>query len=371
MKLKSIFFACLGLLLMTSMVHAQDTDFDTLDTDSDGKVSKDEFQEYAETKLAGFAKLDEFVDKVDANEDDEISEDEFANRMNVLGTLAQPPEEEELDEETKKKRGADFAAATDAYETMSGLVEDGKWEDVAEMMTKQACDDYVYSTVIQGVAVVNAKLPRRLDTPALSNAKEAMTEVLEEFGLSDLDVESALSIRVEVDGKTASDDKEADEKEDKDDDKLGSGDKDDDKEAKDDDKKKMTAEEKAEATQKALRKQVMELVDKDDKRWEIVQAIRKAREGSPFDRRELMGEVNGSDYGDGDVFLTVTRKSTPSGGRVSNQPPMVVKMTRNDDGEWQYDGVDQVRTNAKLRSFMQQMRQQLQRRGGRFTEDDF
>ena len=233
------------------------------------------------------------------------------------------------------------------------------------MMTAKATDDYVFNTVANGVGIATIKLPPQMQMPAMDEAKEKMAEVIEEYDLGDLDFSSM--IRVQVNGQDMSKDKDKDEdKDDEDKDDDGSEDKESDKEkaGSDDKKKKMTPQEKALAAQEELRAQVMEAVDKDDKRWEIVKAIREAQEGTPFGRNSLTGEVDDTDSEKGHVFLTIERSLGGAGA-----PPSVVKMKQAKDGSWQYDGIDPARTTKKMRKFMQEMQRRAPGGGQRFKDD--
>ena len=82
--MKIFFCVCSVLLLLCQSSIAQEPTLKTADSNSDGKVTVEEFKEYAGGKLPGFDKLDEFAGKVDADSDGEISETEYGNRMQAL-----------------------------------------------------------------------------------------------------------------------------------------------------------------------------------------------------------------------------------------------------------------------------------------------
>jgi len=79
-----------GLLLMANVAIGQETELKSVDANSDGKVSVQEFSDYAGTRLSGFDQLDAFAKKVDADGDGVITQEEFGIRMEVLQTMLQP-----------------------------------------------------------------------------------------------------------------------------------------------------------------------------------------------------------------------------------------------------------------------------------------
>lgn len=98
------------VLLVSSISLAQETTLSSVDSDGDGKVTTEEFKNYAKTPLRGFDRLDDFVKKVDADGNGEISEAEFANRRTVLGTMANgQAETQEGDDKKADKEMAEEA----------------------------------------------------------------------------------------------------------------------------------------------------------------------------------------------------------------------------------------------------------------------
>lgn len=85
----------LGLLLMANVAIGQETTLKSVDANSDGKVSVQEFSDYAETRLSDFDQLDAFAKKVDADGDGVITQKEFGARRDVLQTMMQAQEGEE------------------------------------------------------------------------------------------------------------------------------------------------------------------------------------------------------------------------------------------------------------------------------------
>lgn len=101
--MKTCLYFCSLVFLICQSSNAQEPALDSVDADSDGKVTVKEFKEYAESKLAGFDKIDEFAGAVDADGNGEISETEFGNRMEALQAVANAAQEteEEAEEEAE------------------------------------------------------------------------------------------------------------------------------------------------------------------------------------------------------------------------------------------------------------------------------
>ena len=119
------------------LLGGRNQDFDGLDTDSDGKVTKKEFQEYAKGRLPDFDQLKKFADRVDADKDGTISEDEFDGRMEALQALSQEMQNGGDTKKKKTKKETEMAdQATKAFNAMTKLVSQGDWEKVPKGMTK-------------------------------------------------------------------------------------------------------------------------------------------------------------------------------------------------------------------------------------------
>ena len=327
-----LFFIALSFCLAPTFCHGQDSGFDGLDTDSDGKVTKKEFQEYAKGRLPDFDQLEKFADRVDADKDGNITEDEFEDRMEALQALSQ----EMADGDDKKKEMSKedlkmVEEATKAFEATAKLVSKDEWEEAAKGMIKKARDDYAMSVVTQSLSLTKMKLPPQMQVPAISDAKDATADVIEEYKLGDIDISFFLSRPDPADSDNADDEDMTPEEKAK---------------ARQDKAKAMIVERRA--RQDKLTAEIMKALDADDKRWEIVAALRKAQEGSPFSRDPFVGKVSDSDIDDNAVFLTVSRKT--SGGQVAI--PTVVKMTE-EKGKWKYAGMDQSRTQNATRKMMQ------------------
>ena len=333
---RCLFLLALSFLLAPTFCLGQDSGFDGLDTDSDGKVTKKEFLEYAKTRLANFDQLDKFADRVDADKNGEISEDEFDGRMGVLQALNQEmlkagDKKKELSKDELKM----IDEATKAYNEMGKLISKGDWKKTAAKMTQQANDDYVTGMVVQSIAITEMELPPQMDIPAINDAKDSTIDVIEKYKLDDIDISSMMRIEGSIGRPTVKD--------------------------KDEDSDKTPAEKakrqqvEAQAKLDKIKADIKKTLDKDDQRWEIVAALREAQKGSPFERDVFAGKISESDVDDdGAVFLTVTREIP--GRRVSI--PTVLKMTTEKD-DWKYAGIDRTRTQAA----MQEMARRL--RGGR------
>ena len=329
---RSLFFLALSLLLSPAFCQGQDSQFADLDTDSNGKVSKKEFDNYARPKLGAFDEIDEFIDRVDADSDGVISEDEFDGRALVLRTL----NEEMLDGEVKKKELSKeelkmVEEATKAYDEMDKLVLKGDWKGLAKGMTKQASDDYAINLVAQSLVLAKSEIPAQLNVAGVKAAKDATQAVVEKFKLDDIDVSSMLRNQGGKDPK--SDDDSEDET--------------------------MTPQEKAKARQaEAIAQQdkvkanIMSAIDKDDRRWEIVGALNEAQKGTPLSRNVFGGKTIGSDIKKNTVFLTVTRETTDDQIAV----PAVIKMA-SEKGTWKYAGLDPIKTQREIQRMMQRLRQ--------------
>ena len=326
-----------GSLLVPAFCLGQDSGLDDLDTDSDGKVTKKEFQEYAKGKLQGFDQIEKFADRVDADKDGAISEDEFEDRMEALQALNQ----EMLNGGDKKKEMSKeelkmVDEATKAYGEMAKLISKGDWEKTAAKMTKQANDDYVIGMIVQSIAITEMQLPPQMDVPAVNKAKDATVDVIEKFKLDDIDISSMMRDQGGIGGPNVEEDDDDDEDEDSD---------------KTPEQKAKAKQDKAQAKLDKIKAEIKTTIDKNDQRWKVVAALREAQKGSPFERDVFAGKISESDVDDDAVFLTVTRKIP--GRRVAI--PTVLKMTTA-KGDWKYAGIDRARTQVAMQQMVQRMR---------------
>ena len=75
--------------------------FSEADADNDQKVDHTELEEYVSGKLGDFDRFDELLDKLDTDCDGSISSDEFDNRMNVIQDIMSQPAHIKKDDEAK------------------------------------------------------------------------------------------------------------------------------------------------------------------------------------------------------------------------------------------------------------------------------
>ena len=330
--IRCLFLLAVSLVFAPAFCLGQDSGFDGLDTDSDGKVTKKEFQEYAKGKLPDFDLVEKFADRVDADKDGKISEDEFDDRMQALQALNQ----EMLDGDGKKEMSEEetkrIADATKAYKALAKLVAKDDWKKATDKMTKEASDSYAVGMVTQSLSLTQMKLPPQMDNPTVNEAKKATSAVIEKYKLGDIDMSFFLKIK---DGRPTSDDDDSD-----------------------DGDSEMTPQEKAKAQQKKakakqakLKTEILTAIDANDQRWEIVAALRKAQKEVSFNRDVLAGKVGDSDTDDGTVFLTVTQEASP--GQIAI--PIVAKM-KTVEGKWKYTGIDGPRTQKAMQKMLQRRR---------------
>jgi len=127
--MRSCLCFCSVVLLLCQSSIAQESTFKTIDSNSDGKVTVEEFKSYASGKLKGFDQMDQFAGKVDADGNGEISKAEFETRKEVYQAMSAAGEEAE---ETGALVAGDTAADFE-LQTIDGTVrlsdhfgEDGK-----------------------------------------------------------------------------------------------------------------------------------------------------------------------------------------------------------------------------------------------------
>ena len=315
----SLPFFCLAMFLCSNM-NAQETDFSTLDLDADGKVSTTEFEEYIEGKLPGFEFIELFISRVDANGDKEISEAEFNGRMQHLQTIAEQAANGDLNPETggEKELSESEMAARTAYQDIGKLVDDGDWETISQRMTEEERILFGRSTARAAIVISKMKINAPIPMQEFEDAKAAINEILEEHGLDEIASQRS--------GDEEGEEEEGEPTDSKDPDEL-----------------------------------IDEALDKNGKRWEIIEAISDARAGSafsgPLNNKVLSTEADGSDT----VLLTITPKvneeATPI--RIS-RPPTVIRMEKV-DGNWLFAGTDVERSREKAREYLQRRRPQRRR----------
>ena len=306
--------------------NAQETDFETLDLDSDGKVTKDEFREYAEGPLAEFEYIDLFVDRVDVDGNKEISEEEFLGRMEHLQAIVNEAANGELKPEGEEDSYSELELeAKTAYLKIGETASEDEWDELPEHMTEKGRDDFCRNTVTSAYQVSQMQLDGA-PVEELKEVQEAVIEVMEEYGLEDMELPR---------GRRPSD---------QDDEEV--------------------SEDPAEIINEAL--------DKDGKRWEIVQALSAALGDSPLSRSTLTNNnVIGAETDEDAVFLTIRKKVSNTPGLRIQSPPVVIKMEKVDD-KWLFAGNDMERSREKIQEFLQRrQRQRPQRGSGRPGESEF
>lgn len=328
MKIKAT-LAAFAIAGCCSSIFAQETDLATLDKDCDGKVLTAEFKAYVEGKLPEFEMLDKFVEKVDADGNGEISESEFEGRMEILRSIQEVAAGEQEEGKSEEKAGDSeqtddeaVEAAEELFKNLMKAVEDEEWETAASKMTKEARDDFCFETVMMALAFSEMELPAQI--PGLSDAKEEIEDVVDTFELNKLDIDVEAMIQMEMGAPGEGDDEE---------------------------------DEDMEAKQAEQKETVIQALDKDGKRWEIIGAIWDAQSSSPFHMSPLAGEIKESEL-EGDVcFLTVAAKPPAAGGGVQIEvmaPPSIIRIEKTDEG-WKYAGRDLERTQKAMEEFMEGM----------------
>ena len=303
--------------------NAQETDFSSLDQDSNGKVSTDEFREYVEGRLAGFEFIDLFISRVDANDDNEISKEEFDGRMEHLEAIAEQAQNGELAPENQDKNSySDLESeAIAAYEKIGELVDAGDWETISQSVTEEGGNEFCRNAVMLSYSISKMQLNGPVPMDALEETQAAIIEVMEEHGLDELEMQL----------NELRDNKEEGEEE------------------------PDASEKKATFTEK--RNELIDsALDKDGKRWEITKAILDAQAGSPVARNMLNNNVIDAETDAETVLLTVAVK--PSNGAQELRflsPPTVIRMEKTGDN-WLYAGIDIERSRQHARKFMQRRR---------------
>jgi hypothetical protein len=349
------------ILFFCSHLPAQESDLSTVDSNEDGKVTVAEFESYAEGKLPEFEMLEKFAKQVDADGNGEISATEFENRMEVLRSLSAGGDDDSSDEMPEKKQDAKTPkddAAKQTFEKMSKLLADSKLQEAAEFMTKKAQDEFATVQVISSIGMLEMEMP--MPMPQLEDAIDDIDEVLMKYGLDKLEIDHSKMFRVEMSADHDMDDEDEDD-----------GDKDQDD---GDDKKK--AEDKTDTANKPDRAdkkadeadednaKVLQALDKDGKRWEIIAELLEAKSSSPFGINPLTGKVTKFEMQDEKTaFLELSaaqHENDDGGGAVIQMvmPPTVVRMTKVND-EWKYDGRDEERSNKVMKEFMQERKERF------------
>lgn len=328
MNIKTPILSCL-LMGVCSFAFGQDTDLATLDTDSNGKVSTDEFNSYVEGKMPGFDKLADLVKQVDADSNGEISQEEFDSRMEKLAAMQEmdgaQEQPEEKSDDSHQGADEDIDAAKATFNKIVESVKDEDWKAASAKMTPEARDDFCFEAVMMAVAFAEMDMPQQI--PGISDLQDELQDVVDTFELGELDLDVDSMMQMEMGGETPEED---------------------------------TPEmEELETKQKEEKEKVLKAIDKDGKRWEVIGAIWDAQSNSPFHMSPLAGEIEESEL-DGDVcYLTVVVKPEMPGGGGGAQiqvmaPPSIVRIEKTEEG-WMYAGRDEERTRKAMEEFMEGM----------------
>ena len=104
--------ACLLSLLISQVTFAQGG-FGEADANSDNKVDIEELEAYVSGKLSDFDRFDELMTELDTDQDGSISSDEFDNRMAAIQKVKNSPVPKTEKPEAEKPEEVEFV---DQYE---------------------------------------------------------------------------------------------------------------------------------------------------------------------------------------------------------------------------------------------------------------
>lgn len=345
---------------MASLAMSQESDLESIDSDSDGKVTVKEFKEYAEGRLPGFGQLDAFVEKVDADSDGEISEDEFEGRMGVLQALARAggseqnrDEKDEDDKDAKNKKPKLDKDVAEAFEKLKKAISKADFKAASKLMTEKAANEMVMSQLMMAKGMINANMPMQL--PGIEEVVEKLEDVFEKYELDDIEMDSSQMFRMEFGGSTKDDDSDEKSKE-----------KSEGSDSKDDAKKKPAD----------TQSKIMKELDKKGDRWEIVGALWNAQKGSPFATNPLTGKIE-SHEADGDKVYLMVKSAPPEanddGGGIMvmvKSPPVCLVMEK-EKSDWKYSGMDRERTMKAMKKFMDENKNGMMMPQRKRQQEDF
>ena len=264
-------------------------------------------------------------------------------------TLPSTQEADEGSETVSAERDDDESGeAVQLFEDLKALVAQNDWESAQTKMTEEACDQFCTSLVITSVGLAETELP--MEMPGFSESLDDIDDVVSEYELDRLaiDVGGAFEMEFSADpGDLDGFDLEDEELE-------LSGD-----EVAPGDESESTGD-AAEGDEEGGSEKILAHLDADGKRWEIVGGLWKALSGSPLALNELNGDILEKEADGETVYLTLELKpaSTPEQDGIQIEimsPPVVVKITRQDDGSWLYDGMDAERTQLAFEEFAESM----------------
>lgn len=334
----------LALSVVAGSVAAQDPDLKSLDENSDDKISVAEFQAYAESRLPGFEQLKLFAKKVDANADGEISADEFSNRMEILEKI-RSGESDDMDADnqpdSKKPKpdkkpttvpaSKDKSGVNDAFTKMKTLIKKNDWQAAAKLMTTEAADRTATELVTKGLGMCQIELP--MPMPQLEDAIDDMDSVLTKYGLDKLGIKTKPMVKIEL-GTHDEDEEESESAE--------------------------PDEKQVEANRKKNSDKIIEALDKDGKRWQIVGELWEAIASSPLGMNPLVSKAEKITV-DGDKAVLEV-KHVPSD--VDNDqpgvmiqimaPPMFLNFQKS-NGDWKYTGLNEKKIKEAMKEFQENM----------------
>ena len=213
--------------------------------------------------------------------------------------------------------------------SLNDHMQEGEWAEAKALMTDEAWDTYC-SRLVQRCASMT-KIEINIDIPGLNEAQEAVEEVLEKYGLEDVEVKDGITLKIDGQG----DDEEAD----------------DDEEDEEDEGEQDGDEEKVDSVLTAL--------DKGGKRMEIVEALYEANGLSPFNLSLFNGDVKEVEVEAKDMEVTLIAKIEPKvqqsdgsdGIQIKMMSPPMIVLIQKVDGEFKYGGLDMRRTAEEAKNF--------------------
>ena len=330
------------LFLAQQVGYSQESTLQDADTDADGNVTIKEFKEYAEGKMPGFELMKVFLKKVDSDGDGKISESEFAKRREILQAVragkTQSEGETKPENDRSPKTNKESGTVKKSYEKMAALIRKRKLDEAAKMMTQQGADEFAVSQVVSAFGLTEMDIP--VPVPEIEETIDEIEDVIVRHKLDELGVDPSSMFRVQMSVDEFGDESDSQ------DDKPAVG------KTKESKQKPNSMEEKV----KSMNSKIIQGIDKNGKRWQIVGDLLKAKSGSPFDMLQLAGKVQDIELKEKVAYLEITPESSSNGdgGGVVFQmvaPPTIIRMIRSDQG-WKFDGTDHKRTRKAIDEFM-------------------
>lgn len=237
----------------------------------------------------------------------------------MMSTTAVNAQSEEADKDLKETT----AEVQESLKTLNTHMKEGEWSKVQELMSEKAWDKYCQSLVRRCVSLT--KIEVDIPIPGIDEAKDAISEVLEQHGLDELEVEDGFKLQI-----GSADDEEEEED--------GDEDESDEEESLKDDP-------------------IIKALDKDDNRVEIVESLFQAQMQSPFNMSVFNGKVIELEKAEGEAgrfFVKVEpqiQERDEGGTRFRMVSPPVIVIVEKSDDVWVYAGVDSKRTSEAMKDF--------------------